>query len=58
LKDKKQNEDQQKQAAHAISIFYEVKWPNSNKKGNDKARTRNKRLPPLNTIEKLLTNSD
>ena len=25
LKDKKQNEDQQKQAAHAISIIYEIR---------------------------------
>ena len=46
LKDKKQNKDQQKQAAHAISIFYEIRRPNSNKKGNNEARTINKRLPP------------
>ena len=58
LKDKKQDKDQQNQAAHAISIFYEIRWPNFNKKGNNKARTINKCLPPLNTIEELLTNAD
>ena len=58
LKNKKQNKDQQKQAAHAISIIYEIRRPNSNKKGNNKARTINRRLPPPNTIEKLLTNAD
>ena len=57
LKDKNQNKDQQKQTAHAISIIYEIKWPNSNKKGNNKARIINKRLPLPNTIEKLLTNA-
>ncbi len=58
MKDKKQDKDQQKQAAHTISIFYEIRQPNSNKKGNNKARTINKRLPPPNTIEKLLTKGD
>jgi len=58
LKNKKQNKDQQKQAAHAISIFYKIRHPNSNKKGNNEARTINKRLPPPNTIEKLLTKAD
>ena len=58
MKDKKQNKDQQKQAAHAISIFYEIRRPNSNKKGNNEAGTINKRLPPPNTIEKLLTKTD
>ena len=58
LKDKKQNKDQQKQADHAISNSYKIRWPNSNKKGNNKARTINKLLPPPNTIEKLLTNAD
>lgn len=57
-KDKKQNKDQQNQSAHATSIFYEIRWTNSNKKGDNEARTINKRLPPLNTIEKLLTKSD
>jgi hypothetical protein len=41
LKDKKQNRDQQKQAAHAISVFHEIKWANSNKNGNIEARTIN-----------------
>jgi hypothetical protein len=36
----------------------EIRIPNSNKKGNNKARTINKRLPPPNTIEKLLTKAD
>jgi len=58
LKDKTQNKDQQKQAAHAISIFCEIRKPNFNKKGNNKARRINKRLPPLNTIEELLTKAD
>ena len=58
LKDKKQNKDQQKQAAHAISIFCEIRWPNSDRKDNNKARTINKRLPPPNTIGKSLTNAD
>ena len=58
MKDKTQNKDQQKQVDHAISIFYEIRRPNSNKKGNIEARTINKRLPPPNTIEKLLTKAD
>ncbi len=58
MKDKKQNEEQQKQAAHAISIFYEIRWPDFDKKRNNKARTINKCLPPPNTIEKLSTNAD
>lgn len=58
LKDKKQNKDQQKQATHAIQFSYEIRWPNFNKKGNNKARTIKNRLPPPNTIEKLLTNAD
>jgi|GEM_PF-2954938 len=37
---------------------YEIRWPNFNKKGNNKARTIKNRLPPPNTIEKLLTNAD
>ncbi|MBW2608626.1 MAG: hypothetical protein JRD05_13465 [Deltaproteobacteria bacterium] len=49
------NKDQQKQAAHAISIFHEIRRPNSNKKGNKEARTIKNRLPPANTIERLLT---
>ena len=58
MKDKKRNKEQQKQAAHAISIFYEIKWYNSNKKGDNKARTIKNRLTPPNTIEKLLINAD
>ena len=36
----------------------EIRKPNFNKKGNNKARTINKRLPPRNTIGKLLTNTN
>ena len=35
-----------------------MKWPNSNKKSNNKARTISKGLPPPNTIGKLLTNAN
>jgi len=37
--------------------FYESRKPYFTKKGNNKARTMNKRLPSSNTIEKLLTNA-
>jgi len=33
LEEKNQNEEQKKQAAHAISIFYEIGFPNSEKTG-------------------------
>ena len=36
----------------------EIRKPNFNKKGNNKARTINRRLPPPKTIEKLLTKAD
>ena len=58
LKDKKQNQHQQKQAAHAISIFYEIRWPHSKKKGDNKETRKKKELPPQNTSEKLLINAD
>ena len=46
-----------KDSFHSGTI-YEIRKPNSNKKGNNEARTMNKRLPPPNTIEKLLTKAD
>ena len=58
LKDKKQNEHQQKQAAHAISIFYEIRWPHSKKEGDNKETRKKKELPLQNTSEKLLINAD
>jgi hypothetical protein len=36
----------------------EIRRSNCNKKGNNKARTINKRLPSPNIIEKLLTKAD
>ena len=36
----------------------EIRKPNFNKKGNNKARTINKCLPPPNTSEELLTKAD
>lgn len=62
LKDKKQNEGSTK-ASRSCNInhsgtIYEIRKPNFNKKGNNKARTINRRLPSPNTIEKLLTKGD
>ena len=47
----------EKDSFHSGTI-YEIRESNFNKKGNNKARTINKRLPPPNTIQKLLTNAD
>ena len=58
LEEKNQNEQQKKQAAHAISIFYEIKLPNSKKTGDNKVTAKEKGLPPPDTSEKLLTNAD
>lgn len=58
MKEKNQNEQQQKQAAHAISIFYEIRLPNSKKTGDNKVTTKKKSLPPPITSEKVLTNAD
>ena len=47
----------EKDSFHSGTIF-EIRKSNSNKKGNNEARTINKRLPPPNTIENLLTKAD
>jgi len=58
LEEKNQNEQQEKLVAHAISIFYEIGLPNSEKTGDNKVAAKKKGLPPPDTSEKLLTNAD
>jgi len=58
LEEKKQNEPQKKQAGQAISIFYKVRLPNSEKTGDKKVTAKKKGLPSPSTSEKLLTNAD
>ena len=59
LKDKNQNQDQRKQATHAVTIFYEIRRPHSEKEDGVKKETRKNNEPqPQKTTEKLLRNAD
>ena len=58
LEEKNQNELQRKQAAHAISIFHEIRLPNSEKRGDNEVIPKKKGLPSPDTSVKLLTNAD
>jgi len=58
LEEKNQNKQQKKKATHAISVFYEIGLPNSEKTGNNKVTAKKKGLSEPKTWEKLLTNAD